>query len=657
MKKWFTIDAFIVAFIAAVGYGFGYSIPAAFGLSAGLSLVICLAVGILIEMVAEEIMFSRFTQEKSFRKLLVFSAFIILFLICHFISMKLLGSSLFENLEEEFGYVILFSVGGFLISSVKLYYRTVKIRKKYGDGEEGFRFDADEKAYISELNQTNAEIKGEYDQSLAVKTRTGIYVGEKYKDVISFNGIPYAKPPVGDLRWKAPEKLPDSDKVFEAKHYGPSAIQVNYKGNPLSMHQQSEDCLYLNVWTANIEPKEKNPVVVYFHGGDFTYGGVADPLWEMWSFVKKHPDVVAVSFNYRLGLLGFIDFSAVSGGEEYPDAANLGLLDQIAALEWVKENIASFGGDPERITVMGDGAGGVSIGLLSSCARVKGLFRKAILFSGIPRCAQIGGNYSTKIASELLKATGASNMDDLLAIEESTLSTLTQDLQSFMAPPKCDGKLIPADIYEAYKNGIAKDIQFILSAAEDTASAYSASVGRGLSEDLFAYYIEMICKHQKPEMSEKLKKLIADETKRIGKAKAEARFLNLFLDHIGMVQLSEALQSGGCSVRNMYWNVDAVIKDLGISDVNIVSTVLGNQEAANSYGSVVNDSVRDVLQALIVKVILDEAPELYNNEVDGVSAIKWSQYPDILAIGKKEIRLQSVEDALSDAMELIQAII
>ncbi len=655
MKKWITIDAFIVVFFSAMGYAFGYSIPAMLNVSGWLCLILCIAGGMVMEEIASKIIYSRFTQEKVWRKLLVFAAFVVIFLIGNAISTKHLDESLIGGLKEEWGFVILFAVLGLVTGLVKSHRKTVKVKAKYGEGEEGFRFNAAEKEYIKELNQKNAEIPGEYDSALAAKTRTGVYIGEKEDSVLLFKGIPYAKAPVGALRWKAPEKLPDSDKVFEAKHFGASSIQVNYEGNPLSGHQQSEDCLTLNVCTAELDPEEKKPVVVYFHGGDFTFGGSADPLWGMDNLVKEHPDVVAVSFNYRLGLLGFIDFSAIPGGEDYPDAANLGLLDQIAALEWVKENISAFGGDAQRITVMGDGAGGTSISLLAACERAKGLFKKAILFSGTPYDAVLNSSDSALVASELLKASGATSMKELLALPESKLSELTQQLKACLATPRCDGKLIPADIFEAYKNGAAKDIPFILSTSRNMASVYGASIGRGFSETIITRQIEKIMKQQKPESVQALRKLIDDEAQRIGKAKAEAEFANLWMDNVSLCYVSGRLRQGGGDARLLYWDVDAVIKDLGVGDVSLVSTVLGNSAAAEAYGNVVNETIREILQTLMLKVVHGEEPVLYNNEVDGVRAIQWENYPSVLAVSKKKIQLQTVEDTLKDAKELLQA--
>lgn len=127
---------------------------------------------------------------------------------------------------------------------------------------------------------------------------------------------------------------------------------------------------------ANEYTKKKKPVIVIFHHGDFSYGGTADPILYSDDFNKFYPDTVIVTFNYRLGILGFMDFSEIPGGEDYPDALNLGLLDQIAALRWIKENISAFGGDPNRVTVMGFESGALSICLLRRQKKQRVFFKK-----------------------------------------------------------------------------------------------------------------------------------------------------------------------------------------------------------------------------------------------------------------------------------------
>ena len=383
MKKLFTIDDFMVAFISALGYGFGYTIPVHLGWPQLACIAACFALGIALEVLISKIVFSKTVQQKTANRVFTYVAILLVFLIAEFVSVRLLGTSLMEYLAEEFAWVVGLSILGLVVNLCIRGYRVRKIRKLYRDGSEGYVFDVTDKD-IEEVNRHNQTVYGEYDAECAVKTRTGVYVGEKYRKTRIFMGIPYAKPPVGELRWKAPEPLPASEAVFEAKSFGASAIQVEHKGSIIRYHRQSEDCLTLNIAAGAKKTEAKKPVLVLFHHGHFTYGGAVDPLLYGDDYVNENQDVVLVSFNYRLGIFGFIDFSEVPGGEAYPDALNLGLLDQIAALKWIRENIAAFGGDPERITVMGFESGATCICLLAASEQAMGLFQRALVFDGSP---------------------------------------------------------------------------------------------------------------------------------------------------------------------------------------------------------------------------------------------------------------------------------
>ncbi|MCQ2752194.1 MAG: carboxylesterase family protein [Coriobacteriales bacterium] len=658
MKKWFTVDHFIIAFIAAVVWGLGFSIPSALDAPIWVCGLSSCVIGMIGEfMIAKPIMYSRFVQTSLVRKLLVFVAFILVFLLFNLLSEIFLEESLFEQLVEEFGWAIFFIVFGFVVSLIVSANTKRKIKKKYGKGEEGFCFNAKEIEYIKSLNQENKEIVDEYNKSLSVKIKSGIYVGDKEKDVISFCGIPYAKPPVKDLRWKAPQALDASEKVFEAKHYGPSSIQVNYDGNALQFHRQSEDCLYLNVFTSNIHPKVKKPVVVIFHGGDFTFGGSANPLWEPWHFAANHPEFITVSFNFRLGLLGFIDFSDIPGGEKRPDTCNLGLLDQIAVLEWVKENIHAFGGNPDKVTVVGDNAGAISIGLLAASNRAAGLFKKAIVISGTPLSSELGHSLSKESAEQLFDRVNASNMDDLLALSEDEISELTQDLKEYLALPLCDGSLIPKDVYAEYTKGVAKDIQFILGCAEDNVNAYGSSIGREFAEIVYYEIVEEYLEQLEPNIANELRKFLDSEIERVGKAQAQVNFVNLCVEVVATLTFSEALCNGGNDVRVFYWNVPPLIDMLGAGGLNIICTILGNKEAAVAYGSAVAKNVQDVLQALIKSFILGEDKvETFDNQIEMVMAIVWEKFPKFLSITKDKIQLQSLEETVPAAKTVLDAL-
>lgn len=208
---------------------------------------------------------------------------------------------------------------------------------------------AEARAEMRAMYGENMEIRGEYDEDLAAKTVSGIYIGKADADnVVSWKGIPYAKQPVGDLRWKAPQAPDKSNKVFEAYYFGKSSVQVEGGDEPSSLYPQGEDCLNLNVWNNFSDKSDNKPIMVWIHGGAYIQGGTSEPYYDGTNFVKNHPDVIFASMDYRTDFLGFINLSNVPGAEEYTDTANLGLLDEIMALSWLKENAESFGGDPEQ---------------------------------------------------------------------------------------------------------------------------------------------------------------------------------------------------------------------------------------------------------------------------------------------------------------------
>ncbi len=215
-----------------------------------------------------------------------------------------------------------------------------------------------DKERVSGAYGENLPVTGEYDPALCVKCHNGSFVGRADGDVVAFRGIPFAKPPVGALRWKRPAPVDDNDGIFEAYYNGKSPIQTEWHTELASYYPQGEDCLYLNIWKNPSCADQKKSVMVFLHGGAYGWGGTADPMYDGKNFVTANPDIILVTVAYRIGLMGFVDLSYLDGGEDYPDAPNLGLLDQIEALRWIRKNIAAFGGDPDNVTVFGESAGG-----------------------------------------------------------------------------------------------------------------------------------------------------------------------------------------------------------------------------------------------------------------------------------------------------------
>ncbi|MBR3051302.1 MAG: carboxylesterase/lipase family protein [Selenomonadaceae bacterium] len=302
-----------------------------------------------------------------------------------------------------------------------------------------------------------------------VKTRYGTFNGfVDEKGVKTWLGIPFAQPPVGKLRWQAPQPLKPSNKTFDAKKFGFTACQDIDENEGASVNPQSEDCLTLNIWTSG---KKKNlPVMVFIHGGGFAGGGSADPLYNGTHFAAAH-DVVLVTFNYRINVFGFLNFSEIDSA--YEDSGYLGIKDQVAALAWVKENISAFGGNPDNITVFGESAGAMSILLLAVTPAAKNLFQKAIPQSGNSYMTNTP-EYPAQVAALYMEMGGAKTMRDMMKKSADELRSLyekvraariTEGLKDYV--PTCDGKFLPLDPFKALKDGGARGIKMLMGTTAD----------------------------------------------------------------------------------------------------------------------------------------------------------------------------------------------
>ena len=301
-----------------------------------------------------------------------------------------------------------------------------------------------------------------------VKLRQGIYNGFVNEPGIqTWLGIPYAKPPVGNLRWHAPEKLDASDKEFDAKKFGYSPMQLIDDTEEASFWPQSENCLTLNIWTSGVE--DKKPVMIYIPGGGFVGGGSADPLYNGASLATH--DVVVVTINYRLNIFGFMNFAAIDSSFE--DTGYLGIKDQVAALEWVKENIAAFGGDPDNVMIFGESAGAASVMLLMVLPQAKGLFQKVIAQSGHLAMYHTF-NQSAKLTNEFMELGGYKNMQELMTkpaeeLRKTYEKLCDKNLYSTEVDyfPTCDGKYLPEHPLKALADGAAKDVKLLTGTNAD----------------------------------------------------------------------------------------------------------------------------------------------------------------------------------------------
>ncbi|MBR3050021.1 MAG: carboxylesterase family protein [Selenomonadaceae bacterium] len=657
MRKLFTIDDLFIALVAAVGYGFSFEIPKILGYPEWLSIASCLVIGMALEGLEYKIVFSKTVQNKPACRFTAFAVLIIIFFAAVYIATTT-GVSILNYVVEQFQFVIIPPILIFAFNMALRQYRIKKIRERYGDGSDGFVFDGQLKqSELDKLNQQNQQIHGAFDNNLAVKTKTGIFVGIKEKNAINFSGIPYAKPPVGELRWKAPEPLPESENVFEAKHLGASAIQVDYDGSILKHHRQSEDCLTLNICIESKRSKRKKPVLVIFHHGDFTYGGSADPLFYGDDFTKIYPNTVGVIFNYRLGVFGFIDFSEVPGGEKYPDALNLGLLDQIAALRWIKENISAFGGDPEQITVMGFESGALSLSLLAACEQAKGLFKRAFIFYGDPMFTYATPETSRNLAKKLLQETATTNMEELMRLSTQRLKDAQQKLVLDLASgPTRDGKLIPADMYTAYQNGAAAGIEFIIGIPSNEKQIYKSLVGEKKYEDFISKEINSIVRFlddNYPAGAKAVRNYIAEQAASMSELEAKAKMYEQFYT-LSTYRCAQNLTAGGNKVYLLYWNVKPLIENLGSGTVDVLATFCGSRKAVELYGNVLNKDIAETLQKLFRKFQSGDELRLFNNEIKGINAIDWKEFPQALIVSEKSFKCEPIADKLTEVKCLLE---
>jgi len=304
---------------------------------------------------------------------------------------------------------------------------------------------------------------------LQVQVEQGTLEGELIDGTAVYKAIPYAEAPVGDLRWKAPVKKAPWTGVYKADNWGarpPQPVDPNQNGGGLPM---SEDCLYLGIQTPAQSADEKLPVFVMIHGGAFmtgSYSGIQT------NFVEQ--GIVYVSIEYRLGAFGFMAHPALSKEDPRGVSGNYGLMDQIMALEWIHNNIAAFGGDPDKVTICGESAGGISVSMLCASPKAKGLFRGAISESGgsfWPVAEARGGNTAMCTARsaeqsgvELQKSVGAKNIKALRKVPAEQIVANTR-MEMFW--PVVDGDVIIDDQYKLYEQGNYNDVNILVGTNSD----------------------------------------------------------------------------------------------------------------------------------------------------------------------------------------------
>lgn len=323
---------------------------------------------------------------------------------------------------------------------------------------------------------------------VTIETAFGRLAGQRKHGLFQFKGIPYAKPPVGRLRWRMPEAIEPWSGVRDAIRFGPISPQAPTQIESLmggSIGEQSEDCLYLSVWTPGCDAARR-PVMVWIHGGAFVIGAGSQGIYNGRHLAAR--DVVVVTINYRLGAFGFLGFADATEGRA-PGSGTEGLADQILALHWVKQNIAAFGGDANNVTIFGESAGGMSVSALLASPAASGLFHKAIAQSG---AAHIGHDRdrTARVARamlDLLKIApedaarvidvpyGALIGAQIALLADSRDGADTRKLGSLPFQPAIDGALLPQKPIDAVRDGSAKDIPLLTGSNLEEWKLFSAA--------------------------------------------------------------------------------------------------------------------------------------------------------------------------------------
>ncbi|WP_195724326.1 carboxylesterase/lipase family protein [Paenibacillus monticola] len=336
---------------------------------------------------------------------------------------------------------------------------------------------------------------GESVSTEAIETQDGLVAGiyNKDKSVRVFAGIPYAAPPIGDLRWKAPQPVQPWDGVLQLERFSDAEMQSrtpNFLKSYISLRlgtsefldnfgienneKMSEDSLYLNVWSNAKSNQEKQPVMVFIHGGAYKNGSGSMDLYNGENMAQK--GVLFVTINYRLGIFGFMANPELTEESDYGASGNYGILDQIAALKWVKNNIESFGGDPDNVTIAGESAGAGSVNILTASPLAKGLFNKAIAESGAAFDAE--GEKSGGISSQTLAQAEQQGVEFQASLNKASIKEMRQmpaeellDASSAETiAPVIDGYVLPDTVYNIFEAGQQNDVPTLVGSNADEGS-------------------------------------------------------------------------------------------------------------------------------------------------------------------------------------------
>ena len=286
-----------------------------------------------------------------------------------------------------------------------------------------------------------------------------------------YRGVPFAAPPVGDLRWREPQPIAPWQGTRKATSFAPACLQKGVSMPGETPPTTSEDCLYLNIWTPAGTAAERLPVMVWIYGGGYTNGSASMPLY--WGDKLAERGVVVVTLAYRLGPLGFLAHPELTAQSPHKSSGNYGLLDQIAALEWIQRNIAAFGGDRERVTIAGQSAGAMSVSMLMASPRAKGLFHRAIGQSGgVFEPLQIAPQYLlTNAERDGKEYVSSLHADSIAALRKRPAADLLEGMAGSVSHPVIEPYALPIGPYDAFVSGSYNNVPILVGFNAEEARA------------------------------------------------------------------------------------------------------------------------------------------------------------------------------------------
>lgn len=301
---------------------------------------------------------------------------------------------------------------------------------------------------------------------IQVRTDKGIIEGnyDTKTEIQTYFGVPFAKPPIGELRWKAPQPMDNWNGIKETKKFESRPVQSIVFGDMNSRSKGlSEDCLYLNIWTPAKRDTKDLPVLVYFYGGGNVAGDASEYRYDGESMSKK--GMIAITVNYRLNIFGFLAHPDLSAEAPYKASGNYGLLDQNAALQWVQKNISAFGGDPNKVTIAGESAGSIGVSLQMASPLSKNLIAGAIGESGAginPTMTSVPLKEAEKTGLEFIQKAGYSNIEEFRKLSTREVYEIYTESKRFGFPSVIDGYFLPKSLPEIFENKEQAQIPLLL---------------------------------------------------------------------------------------------------------------------------------------------------------------------------------------------------